>query len=633
MKTLLLIVCIAFLNSSFSQKIFYQDICNCGVTGAGFSTALGSGSGSINVNIDPNSTIKKAFLFAQRFGLANDTSILFNNTLHFFNSQNRISPELLCQGSFYALEQSLHAIDVTNEILPNQNNYLITIPNQNSCEACQYGNIYLLVIYENISLINTSISFYVNDKNDAYSCSYLIDTLNPINSFSDVLFSVYSDRINDYDQFDGSVFSINNQQIGILKGTDNSNLNWSGGGVKGHFYFQNSTIYGLDDDDPFLPFGGSNGIKNLNQFNFVNSINWNIKWESFVPPYNIFSGFFLAYTSPCASFPTTNSQDTTVCKGAYLQLSASGGVNYSWEPATGLSCANCPNPVVQTDSSQVYTVRIWNNDSCSVVRPIPVRVNQLPKFGSIASTASACAADNGKIVATAAAATTLPVSYSFNANPFQFSSTYTSTFSNLAAGTYPLSLKDGNGCVRDTAVVVSLNNNVNALFTASPTSGAHPLVVNFNNQSTNATNFAWKINGVSVGNNLPSYTFTSAGTYTVQLFAWNNNPNCIDSFSLQLFVYDTLLVQVPNVFTPNNDGTNETFSLQSNVPIVVEASIINRWGEIIFNITKTATSNNGSYTTELWDGKNATDSVYFYTLKCSYLNQIKKLEGFVSLVR
>jgi hypothetical protein len=105
MKTTLILFLFVTTHYIFSQKIFYQDICNCGVTGAGFSTALGSGSGSIVINIEPNSTIKKAYLFAHRFGLANDTTILFNNSLYLFNNQNRISSNLYCQGTFQAPQQ------------------------------------------------------------------------------------------------------------------------------------------------------------------------------------------------------------------------------------------------------------------------------------------------------------------------------------------------------------------------------------------------------------------------------------------------------------------------------------------------------------------------------------------------
>ena len=630
MKTTLILFLFVTTHYIFSQKIFYQDICNCGVTGAGFSTALGSGSGSIVINIEPNSTIKKAYLFAHRFGLANDTTILFNNSLYLFNNQNRISSNLYCQGTFQAPQQSLHAIDVTNQINPNQNNYIVTIPNQNSCIGCLFGNVYLLIIYENVILSNSSISFYMNDKNDAYSCDYIIDTLNSISPNSEILLSIYSDRINDYEPFDGSIFTINNQQIGILKGTDNANINWPGGGVKGHFYFQNSTIFGLDDDNPALPFGGANGIIDLSQFNISNSINWNIKWETFEPPYNIFSGFIFAYTSPCTSFPVTTSPDTSVCKGSTLQLQASGGVQYEWLPFAGLSCSNCPNPIVQTDSSQFYTVRIWNNDSCSVVRPVHVTVYQPAKFSGISISPATCGEANGQLTATLSNTAYLPLSFSVNNAPFQNSSTYTKQFQNLPYGPLLLTAKDGHQCTIDTLLTIPYNNTCSALFTASPSTGATPLNVQFSNQSTNATNYAWEINATSLGSILNNHIFDTAGTYFVQLYAWQNIPECIDSFSVQIIVFDSLVVQVPNVFTVNNDGVNDVFSLSSNQQITVAYSIVNRWGTVVASGTsKSLPITNGVYTTTIWDGRNATNGVYFYTITLQSQGENKIVNGFV----
>jgi hypothetical protein len=35
-----------------SQTVFYQDVCNCGVTGGGFSTGLGSGTGIFDIYIE-----------------------------------------------------------------------------------------------------------------------------------------------------------------------------------------------------------------------------------------------------------------------------------------------------------------------------------------------------------------------------------------------------------------------------------------------------------------------------------------------------------------------------------------------------------------------------------------------------
>ncbi len=45
------------------------------------------------------------------------------------------------------------------------------------------------------------------------------------------------------------------------------------------------------------------------------------------------------------------SEDPTICPQNSIQLSASGGISYLWAPITGLSCANCPNPIASPDTT------------------------------------------------------------------------------------------------------------------------------------------------------------------------------------------------------------------------------------------------------------------------------------------
>lgn len=48
----------------------------------------------------------------------------------------------------------------------------------------------------------------------------------------------------------------------------------------------------------------------------------------------------------------------TVCKGAGVQLSASGGFSYAWSPVAGLNDPNIPNPIASPDTTTTYKVKI-----------------------------------------------------------------------------------------------------------------------------------------------------------------------------------------------------------------------------------------------------------------------------------
>lgn len=62
--------------------------------------------------------------------------------------------------------------------------------------------------------------------------------------------------------------------------------------------------------------------------------------------------------------------DVTIVEGSSTQLLVSGGSSYLWNPSTGLSCTNCPNPVASPGETTTYVVTdtkpCSNTDSVTV---------------------------------------------------------------------------------------------------------------------------------------------------------------------------------------------------------------------------------------------------------------------------
>ena len=276
------------------------------------------------------------------------------------------------------------------------------------------------------------------------------------------------------------------------------------------------------------------------------------------------------------------------------------------------------------DTSRVYTVRIWNTDSCSKVLPVRVKVLPPPKFGQIHLTSTPCGTNNGKITVSSPAGDSLFVNNNF-------AGLVPTTVSGLAAGQYTLQLKDTLGCSStDSVVQVAVQNPPSALFSLIPPSGAAPLTVQANNQSSHANTYQWVWQNQSSTAINPTFQFDTSGTYTITLIA-SQNGACADTFSLSLVVYDSLQITVPNIFTPNNDGVNEVFSITTNQELPVKLSIQNRWGNDVFTfegVLKTGEN-------KLWNGEDVTEGVYFVNLQ--YINPKDKkqvsFQGFVSVSR
>ncbi|HLV40814.1 MAG TPA: gliding motility-associated C-terminal domain-containing protein [Brumimicrobium sp.] len=608
-----------------SQTVFYQDICNCGVTGGGFSTGGGSGNGTVELYIEPGSTIRKAFLIAFSVGEKpiND-SVSINGTQYHFSVNEVISSFYV---SNFLKKNSIYVKEITNNINPSQINYNVTIPL--NLNLTKLTSVFLYIVYEKSSLPKTATSIFINNKDlTSVNTIYNSNTLIPIDNTNPVAFSIYSDIIGCSGDLGSNIY-VNNNHLGLLKESDAVNSTFSCAGVKGHFYFQNNQLFGLDDDTPDNIMGGSDGLADISLYinNNTTSLDWKFIWENLNTSnaHDYYLSFFLTYTSPCDTFSTTLTSDTTLCHGETLQLQATGGVStgsntgYEWTAISGsaavddLSCTDCPNPVFSGDSSQVYTVRIWNTDSCSVVKPVRISVSH-PQEINAKMFRSVCSFSTGKIVLEDLPNNVIQLG-AVNPNGDTISPNSSNDFIGLSAGDYTVFYIDKFGCSNDTSIYVEPVISTVAQFNAYPKKGSAPIQINLSNQSQNATDYSWWLNGEYQGNSFSGFYTDTSGVYDIELIAWKTDSICADTASFTVLVFDSLVAQLPNVFTPNNDGTNDFFNVKVNLPVSYKLSILNRWGNVVFE-------NKGELiegTHKLWNGtaKNGdlvTDGTYFYTI-------------------
>jgi len=72
---------------------------------------------------------------------------------------------------------------------------------------------------------------------------------------------------------------------------------------------------------------------------------------------------------------STNVQTVSICEGKSVQLTASGGTEYLWQPANGLSDPNSANPVAAPAETTTYTVKV-SQGLCSETAQVTVNVNK-----------------------------------------------------------------------------------------------------------------------------------------------------------------------------------------------------------------------------------------------------------------
>lgn len=168
---------------------------------------------------------------------------------------------------------------------------------------------------------------------------------------------------------------------------------------------------------------------------------------------------------------------------------------------------------------------------------------------------------------------------------------------------------------------------------------------NLSEDSISLSNYFWTLkNGFSSNLPNPTFSFGALGDHTVK-FEYTTMNGCVDSSLINITVESVQLL-VPNVFTPNGDGANDTFIITIKPPdednpqkavmasgthqpindfyISNELVIFNRWGKRVFEAT--------DYNND-WDGGNLPEGTYFYVLKCMGTQGEDDFRGAVTILR
>lgn len=337
-------------------------------------------------------------------------------------------------------------------------------------------------------------------------------------------------------------------------------------------------------------------------------------------------------------YPTMDalSAVSPICEGESIVLNATG-------TGTAVVTWNTTIPNGQSVTPQVgnnpYIVTV-NLNGCLVSDTLNVQVNPTPSAQFTTNTPEGC----------------LPFEVVFTANPntgigtvcsWDFGDGNMSNDCNSTTYTYEtegvfdvtLVVESDQGC-KDSIThpgMITTHPSPSASFTASAVTMeiTSPHVV-FTNTSTGGTIYSWSFGdgsgGTSTENTEHTFPHADAGTYQVILTV-TNEYSCVDTAG-QLI---TLLApkpnyQVPNVFTPNNDGQNDVFELTSMENIKkIKATIVNRWGNPVFESDDTSLQWNGKVNNS---GSDCSSGTYFYTIVVTAINGEQTVnKGFVHLIR
>ncbi len=328
------------------------------------------------------------------------------------------------------------------------------------------------------------------------------------------------------------------------------------------------------------------------------------------------------------ALPTiTTSNDTAICSGDSISLSASGGIIYLW--STGVTTSSISLTLTSTST---FTVTVTNADGCTKTDSVKVLVNILPTIDAGANT-TLCAGDS----------TTLSVT---GGTIYLWSNgaTTTSIFvSPTSPSTYTVIGTDVNGCTNTDSVFVSIGIIPTADFGYTLSLVCEGMEVQFVDSSLNLSpsvdGWSWEFGDgtstSSVQNPIHNYPYNSSYVITLIVI----NPPCADTAQKTISVSDIsayLSFQTFNVFTPNGDGMNDCFNFPPTISGAdggkfsgcANLTIYNRWGNPVYR---------SAYSGSCWDGRTTAGIIipagtYFYVFDLDSGSGIQ-LKGFVTVLR
>ena len=288
--------------------------------------------------------------------------------------------------------------------------------------------------------------------------------------------------------------------------------------------------------------------------------------------------------------------DTILCQGESLLLDANiPNSSYLWQDNSTNSSFN----ITQQGS---YWVQITG--SCGTISDtIIATFNPLPTI-NFGNDSVLCQGESLLLDASSPNATYLWQDNSTNP-----------TFNITQLGTYWVIITNSCGIISDT---------INTAFNPSP-------VVNLGNDTMlcddeslsldvsllNAT-YLWQDNST-----IATSLISQEGTYWVTVSL--NNCNTSDTLIVNENICEIIL-QIPNVLTPNNDGFNDIFTpIVSKGIISMSTVIFNRWGNQIFETNEFSIN---------WDFKDVSDGTYYWIVNYIDINdEDNTLKGYVTIFR
>ena len=330
---------------------------------------------------------------------------------------------------------------------------------------------------------------------------------------------------------------------------------------------------------------------------------------------------------------SSSSGNNPICPGDPATLSASFTQYSEIHPQSYLWSTGETTETITVNplESTTYTLTVTFDNGCDNKDTVRVKITDL-ELPEITGTDSVCKGYSATLTATH------PTSNTFHWSNGQSGPTITVTPQVTTLYTVSATM-EGNCTVIDTFTVhvmplptpsfmanpteIYVENNIGTVTCTDLSPSEYHLLWNFGDVFSNVN----EVENVSE----VTHDYTHSGYYTITLTA-TDSLGCVDSVKTRVSVEVPYFFYIPNAFTPDGDGINETFapSGEGVDPDQYSMQIFDRAGMLIYS-----TRNPYDY----WDGRNkygqmCPEGVYIFIIRLVNLNgDDKEYTGSVTLVK
>ncbi len=325
---------------------------------------------------------------------------------------------------------------------------------------------------------------------------------------------------------------------------------------------------------------------------------------------NVLSSFPLLITSS-----TVIPSDCNLNNGSIVVVDNNTNSNYLWSPNVSSTSIASNLPA----SNYALTI---TNGACSTSTIFIVPQLNGPTSLNVIQNDAICESTNGRINIVNVVAGTAPYQYNFNNTGYSTASTY----SNLAQGTYTITVKDAHGCFYSQMFLInkSMVNLSIDLLTNAPTCDDNDGSYIINNFTSGTPPYSTSFNnGVYSGNLI--FDQLSIGTYSLSI---RDSNMCETPYVLTMKENGEYTLYIPNTFTPNNNTVNDIWYVKGTCLNQFKCIIYNRWGEKIKELNDIKEGWDGTY-----KGKPVPDGVYVYLIEAETQNGTINKAGHITVFR